>query len=35
MMENKNSWAVKIKQELQVLGLGQMWDELILDVKSA
>ena len=35
MVENNDSWAVNIKQELQALGLGQMWDELILDVKSA
>ena len=35
MVEGNDSWAVNIKQELQSLGLGQMWDELILDVKSA
>ena len=35
MVENNDSWAVNIKQELQALGLGQMWYELILDVKSA
>ena len=32
MVENNDSWAVK--QELQSLGLGQMWNELILDLKS-
>ena len=35
MVENNYSWVVNIKQALQSLGLGQMWDELILDVKSA
>ena len=35
MVENHDSWAVNIKQELQSLGLDQMWDELILVVKSA
>ena len=35
MVENNNCWVVNIKQELQSLGLGQMWDELILHVKSA
>ena len=35
IVENIDSWVVNIKQELQYLGLGQMWDELILDVKSA
>ena len=29
MVENDDSWVVNIKQELQSLGLGQMWDELI------
>ena len=35
MVENNDSWMVNIAQELQSLGLGQMWNELILDVKSA
>ena len=35
IVENIDSWVVNIKQELQYLGLGQMWDELILDAKSA
>ena len=34
MVENNDSWVVNIKQELQTLGLGHMWYELILDVKS-
>ena len=34
MVENNDSWAVNIKQELQSLGLGEMWDELFLDVRS-
>ena len=29
MVDNNESWVVNIKQELQSLGLGQMWDELI------
>ena len=33
--ENSNTWSVNIKQKLQSSGLGQMWDELILDLKSA
>ena len=28
-LRNNDSCAVNIKQELQSLGLGQMWDELI------
>ena len=32
---NIHDRVVNIKQELQALDLGQMWDELILDVKSA
>ena len=35
MVENNDSWSVNITQELQSLDLGQMWDELILYVKSA
>ena len=35
MVENNDSWSVNIKQELQFLCLGQMWDELILDANSA
>ena len=34
MVENNDSWAINIKQELQSLVLGHMWDALILDVKS-
>ena len=34
MVENNDSWAVNSKQELQSLGLDQMWDELTFDVKS-
>ena len=28
MVEDDESWVVNIKQELQSLGLGQMWGEL-------
>ena len=35
MVENNDRWVVNMKQELKSLGLGQMWDELKLYMKSA
>ena len=35
MIQKNYSWVVNIKHELQSLGLGQIWDELIFNVKSA